>query len=193
MKRKFEQEVARVFGSCTHFSGSSGSSGHVNKDSDTVSWSEEVVLWNIMFHRNHKFSKLEKNSRNNYSICYSNYVRLQSDKSYSETVGLFLHLLTGHSTLWISLLQGGGGGEPHVPPYHHPPCLHAAQLHMLLSHSPTAMSSENHAPLAYHRKEGNTWGRKEDMDTHTHTVAKSKEVRQWTETIKEWRTEDGGK
>lgn len=28
------------------------------------------------------------------------------------------------------------------------------------------MSSENHAPLAYHRK-GNTWGgRKEDMDTH---------------------------
>lgn len=69
-------------------------------------------------------------------------------------------------------------GQPHVPPYHHPPSLHAAQLHMLLSHSPTAMSSENHAPLAYHRK-GNTWGRKEDMDTDV--AAKSKEVRQWTE------------
>ena len=41
---------------------------------------------------------------------------------------------------------------------------------MLLSHSPTAMSSENHVPLAYHRK-GNTWGRKEDMDTHTHTYS----------------------
>lgn len=40
------------------------------------------------------------------------------------------------------------------------------------------MSSENHAPLAYHRK-GNTWGRKEDMDTDV--AAKSKEVRQWTE------------
>lgn len=64
----------------------------------------------------------------------------------------------------------GRGGWPHIPPYHHPPSLHAAQPHMLLSHSPTATSSENHAPSAYHRKKnkknGATHGGERQKRTH---------------------------
>lgn len=138
--------------------------------------------WNKVFHRrkNKIFVKFfpAKASILDYS----------KHKSYSGIVSMLL--LTGHSTPWISLLQRGWEGKPHVPPYHHPLCLHAAQLRMRLSHSPTAKSSENHAPLAYHRK-GNTWGRR---GRHGHTQRPNhKEVRQWTETSQRVENRGGGK
>lgn len=86
-------------------------------------------------------------------------------------------MTTAHSKLVFCFK--GMRGKPHVPPYHHHPlCLHAAQLHMLLSHSPTAKSSENHAPLALPAK-GQHMGKK---GRHGHIQrANHKEVRQWTE------------
>lgn len=50
------------------------------------------------------------------------------------------------------------------------------------------MSSENHAPLAYHRK-GNTWERKEDMDTHGGQIKRKLDNGQ--KPIIEWRAEEG--
>lgn len=106
---------------------------------------------------------------------------LQKDKWFGGIVSRLL--LTGHYTTLNQSVKRCRG-KAHVPPDHHPPRLHAAQLHMLLSHSPTATSSENHAPLAYHRK-GNTWREGEKGrhgHTHTHTQRPNeKEVRQWTE------------
>lgn len=116
-------------------------------------------------------------------------------------MGLFLRfhqVATAHSEL---VSYNEDGGKPHVPPYHHPLCLHAAQLHMLLSHSPTAKSSENHVPLALSPKRqhmGEKKGRNghtyTDIHTHTHTQSSQiiRSLDNGQKAVKEWKVEVSG-
>lgn len=164
-KRHFEKEHAWAF---SHFSASSVPSHHMKKDLDIIfpdqikrHCATKPLISITKLGEYMRFFIGERREQLLTQLCKTKERQIIQWNCPYTAVNRPRHALNQS----IKGVEGVEGREPHIPPYHHPPSLHAAQPHMLLSHSPTATSSENHAPSAYHRR-GNTWRRKEDMDTH---------------------------